>query len=232
MLQKVADTVVLALKAEQLFPGASWVSLQVNLEAGWKSSGMDGVKWGSGWRKERLRRHCRGDVHAELPYVKETGFFLDRVEFRLSCVTSSTTSLSPTRKSSLRCQRSLKCSWDSNLWSVWTLGVGFEWQSRAGIGILGLLKRGTAQLGWSLPPARWLPCIIVVSWDGWSDLMARYCQEKLVLLPCLLWLCIPKLSPAWGLVLVQPLGGLVQHAQLWEKQPSKQGSKQAAVTRS
>lgn len=61
--------------------------------------------------------------------------------------------------------------------------------------------------------------------------MAHNCQEKLVLLPCLLCLCIPMLSPAWGLVRVQPLGGLVQHEQLWEKQPSKEGWKRAAGTR-
>lgn len=91
-------------------------------------------------------------------------------------------------------------------------------------------ERDPAQLGWSLSPARCLLCIPIVLWDGWSGLVAHNCQEKLVLLPCLLWLCIPMLSPAWGLVRVQPLGGLVQHEQLWERKPSKEGWKHAAGT--
>lgn len=93
-------------------------------------------------------------------------------------------------------------------------------------------KRDPAYLGRSLPTAWCLLCTPIVLCDGWSGLVAHNCQEKLVLLPCLLWLSIPMLSPAGSLVRVQPLGGLVQHEQLWEKQPSKEGWKHAAGTRS
>lgn len=44
------------------------------------------------------------DVHTEFPSVEGNDFCKDREGFRLSCVTSSTASLSSTIKCSLRCQ--------------------------------------------------------------------------------------------------------------------------------
>lgn len=56
-------------------------------------------------RKERLCRHWVSDGYKELPCVKGDSCFLDKVGFRLSCVTSSNKmSFLPTRKSILRCQ--------------------------------------------------------------------------------------------------------------------------------
>lgn len=122
VLQKRAGNVWLVPKTGKLILDAHWASFNVCLETGWKRSCL---YRGGGHRKERLHGNCIG-MCTQIPSVEGNNFCKDSEGFGLSCVTSRTASLSSTIKSSLRCQWSLKYSWDSDLWYIWSLGVGFD----------------------------------------------------------------------------------------------------------
>lgn len=123
------------------------------------------------------------DGHTEFPSLEGNNFCKDSKGFRLSFVTSRTASLSSTIKSSLRCQWSLKYSWDSDLWYIWSLGVGFDellayWEC---------WERSC--LAWVVSPSSVVPALHPCSpvwwqiWSGGSQLPGKVGPAALPALP-------------------------------------------------